>query len=930
MGMIRPVLTDFSMGEVSPKLAGRVDLPLMSRAALEMKNMLIGDLGGAFKRGGLYLQENLGDEQVITIPWSVGDDLDFIIVLYDRRIKILNVSQGDTPAWIQEGGSDLEITSMSEGAPIPLYSAADLPSVQYAQSLKRIVFVHQDYRPFYIEVERGVDPDDITMAYGIMAISGNIASTQTIIEEVDVYRDMTYAQILDAFSNMIPGQNGSWDADAVLGGGAPANYGLIYEADIQREITNITLVKATTSRSFEYNGNTYYDSSSTLDLGSYRYIGTGWNTWDGYWEMSGSGSLFQWVNKKHRLEGVFPDSITPGVLSQTAILDELEAIGLRSGETYIISNNTGSKSSSLTSKRNIKLKRTTTQYTLTLYWSGGSRVITQANDTTVRGALVVPLSGGREIAINGFTSPMSDMVNRLAPWMTEDRVYQCVAGMKLNGLECISAFKRNTDDGPEIIIDLEGEDENLVLSRNSTGVSGQVGVIVTPFYDDNDNPSCVAFYQNRLVLGGSKNEPNVLYMSKTNEFANFAFFEEIEYTQTALKPTAEWGGDGSVPEYETTINTVQQIGSSSAIRLQLATEENEKITSLAAKDDLFIGTATGEWIFPSGLTALNPRVVLVSRHGTSTIRSRFIENDIVFLNQSRRRIRTFSGIDLLKYASHLTKSPIIAMDFRQDPYTEIYAVLEDGTAIVGRFNGQEAAWARIVTRANDYIENVCCIRHPDEDAVFFTVLRGGSARTLERLMTVDEDAFATRYGYDYGHHHGSFTAGNTLTISQFTNLTGIRARLLTSSGEIEGSCVFNSSGNCVSFTPDSTGISGAMPSFTEAHFGFPYLARLKTFRLDANDTEGAPKNATAIHFRCYATGPFSLVRDAVGIYQDKETFPVVIPTLDGATPYPYTGPIRHENMGPWSVDQAIILEAETGATMGIQNIVPQIEVSEVL
>ena len=112
MATMRPVLTDFSMGEVSPKLAGRVDLPFGSRACKEMTNALPWELGGAGKRGGLefsaFIDTTSGACRVI--PWSISNELDLLLVLLNGKIKILNVSGGATPSFVQDdtGLADLE------------------------------------------------------------------------------------------------------------------------------------------------------------------------------------------------------------------------------------------------------------------------------------------------------------------------------------------------------------------------------------------------------------------------------------------------------------------------------------------------------------------------------------------------------------------------------------------------------------------------------------------------------------------------------------------------------------------------------------------------------------------------------------------------------------------------------------------------------
>ena len=533
----------------------------------------------------------------------------------------------------------------------------------------------------------------------------------------------------------------------------------------------------------------------------------------------------------------------------------------------------------------------------------------------------------------GADGPLNEMITKTTTWMIPNKAYPCDPSYLLDEKVPRTATRvDNGADGPSLVVGYEDGTTDTFIRNSNRAIAGNIAINLVPFNSPLEYPSCVAFHQGRLCLGGSRSEPNLVFMSKVNDYSNFSYFEEVEYIQTALRPVNEWPDDDT-PSYETNINVNQQIGASSAIVLQMATDENEAVQTLSAQDDLFIGSATSEWIFPSGTTALNPRVVLVSRNGSAPLQSRFIGDSIMFVNPSRTRIRSFGtpGEDLLKYAEHIAKSKIVSFDFRQDPYTEIYAVLENGEAIVGRFGDTGIAWARIRTSVGSSFESVAAIRASDEDAVYFIVQRligSTTYRTIERLVTVDPSTFVGRLHMDCSTR--TTTGGNMLTVSRFASTSATIRLLLPDGTEAEGVASFNASGIASTYTPTGETTPVAIPTFDDAMVGYPFVMTLETFRMDSAETEGLPKKADAVHFRMYESGRFYLARKAIGAYHPEELYEVTMPVIDGEEQYPYSGPVRFENVSPWDVDQTLIMKSSSSASFGVLAVVPQYDVSETI
>ena len=68
--VIRPPLLDFSAGELSPKLAGRIDSPVYYKGCQRLTNFFPRITGGMGKRPGfVWVGESLGPGRLI--PWTL-------------------------------------------------------------------------------------------------------------------------------------------------------------------------------------------------------------------------------------------------------------------------------------------------------------------------------------------------------------------------------------------------------------------------------------------------------------------------------------------------------------------------------------------------------------------------------------------------------------------------------------------------------------------------------------------------------------------------------------------------------------------------------------------------------------------------------------------------------------------------------------------
>ena len=901
MAAIRPAFTDFSAGELDPALGGRVDLPILSHGAEEMTNILPTQAGVASKRGGLEtLATLLGAARCIA--WSINNDIDLLIVVYDLSIRVMAMrADGSVVAMKDSLGNDIVITHLDgAAATVDTYAIADAKKIKYAQSLNEITLVCAGkYPAFYMKMNAiAADYTSLDLEYGIYSYSGNVASNPGLNEE-----DETKPITADDFIDALRGLPADTDITA-------ANGSYIIVNGVSKPVTKVRRTGQIVARWFELHGaaDVAHGLDATTQIGEPLAFGPDYHY-----------KLF--VGKV--IDPVLTTCVS--ATTYTQLLEKLED-NFASGSKFY----TGDQDGGGVVKNGWGIYHArvdTSKITVTYTEGAGTATVDVTPESADVKANISFVNYATKVV--GGIIPAWEILDNTIPWMEKNKRYECSDDYRLNGQRVLGAMRVEAGDEPSLSVWLEGEPDDREITRASQGFTGRIGVILTPFYSSGEYPCAVAYHQGRLVLASR----NVVYMSKVNDYSNFCYFEEIEYTQTSLKPSSEWN-DPLVPETRTDTSFTQQVGASSAIKLILATDENETVQSLVSSGDLIIATATTEWVFPSDSSAINPRVVMTSRFGSADMQARFALGAAMLVARSARSVRAYSPsgetTDLTELASHIARAGIVGYDFRQDPSPEIYFALADGTAIVLKKTASGVAWARVRTSSDGFIESVCVIAAADEDAVLFVVRRNGSY-FLERLVTADDSVFPSASSPGRA-HLDSFSrltiAGASLAgFTRFANET-VRIHLLLADGEVRGTVAFSGAGAAATFTREGTDPATGLPYVPEALQNVPCLVgrafstRLKTFRIDSSATEGLVKGGGPTHVRLFRSGPFLLT------YGGKD-FPIAPPRdRVGAVQYPYSGAVRIENPAGDNVDQALTFESRDGVPLSIQAIVTTYMVGE--
>lgn len=281
----------------------------------------------------------------------------------------------------------------------------------------------------------------------------------------------------------------------------------------------------------------------------------------------------------------------------------------------------------------------------------------------------------------------------------------------------------------------------------------------------------VTFHQARMVLGGTRDLPNGLWLSRTGRYTDFDL------------------GDGLDDE---------------GIEFRLASSDLQEIRALVAGRHLQVFTTAGEWIVTgSPLTPVNIQVDQQSRVGSPADRHvppRDVDGATLFAARNGREIREFlftdtelayQSADLALLARHLVDDPV---DQAFDQARRLFlSVMADGSlATIAIYrNADIAAWSRLTT-AGSFL-SVAAL----DGEVFMLVERSGGV-AIERF----DDGLQVDAGL-------SFTSATAETVwGGFDHLEGLTLAVVADGQAVEPATV---AGGSITLVAAARSVAAGLP-----------------------------------------------------------------------------------------------------------------------
>jgi hypothetical protein len=377
-----------------------------------------------------------------------------------------------------------------------------------------------------------------------------------------------------------------------------------------------------------------------------------------------------------------------------------------------------------------------------------------------------------------------------------------------NGYARITAFNSATN----VTADVEDDFDNTTATTD-----WKLGA----FSDTTGHPSCVSFFEQRLVFAGTISEPQTLYFSKAGDYENM---------------TAGTNADDAMV-YTIASNQVNAIRYMKAVRT------------------LVVGTTGGEFTVSADGTdaAVTPTNVTIKRQssfGAANVDAIPAGNAILFLQKAKRKIRElqynfdsdgYQAADLCILNDTVTKSGINEMVFQQEPDSIIWCVRDDGVLAGLTYQRSEnvVAWHRHIFGGSFGSGNAVCETAATisgtltEDELWVIVKRtinGSTKRYIECFSDFDFDE-TDATDFKFLDSHLSYSGASTTTLSGLSHLEGQTVSVLA-----DGSVHANKTVSSGSITLDR--------AVTKACVGLPYNSVLQTMRIEGGAAEGTSQGKT--------------------------------------------------------------------------------------
>ncbi len=265
----------------------------------------------------------------------------------------------------------------------------------------------------------------------------------------------------------------------------------------------------------------------------------------------------------------------------------------------------------------------------------------------------------------------------------------------------------------------------------------------------NGYPRFVAFYQNRLWLGGAHGLPTTLFASSTNDYLHFGLSSADD----------------------------------SAMQLTLASADQSRICWICPARTLLIGSSEGEWTLsaPNGgaITARNAAFVRQSSVGSEDTPACSMENTVFFVQRGGKRLREISykleadgytSTDVSLLAEHLFAPGVKEWAIQRGTGSQLWVLMQDGSLAVLTTNAEQqvTAWQR-VSFAGRKVLHLATLLHTGshEDDVWFVLQNESNGHiSLERISSAT--AFADGRVQRVAGQDGRISAG-----AHLANLSGL-------------------------------------------------------------------------------------------------------------------------------------------------------------
>lgn len=239
---------------------------------------------------------------------------------------------------------------------------------------------------------------------------------------------------------------------------------------------------------------------------------------------------------------------------------------------------------------------------------------------------------------------------------------------------------------------------------------------------DGNYPRTIAFYEQRAFYGGTARQPQQIWASRTGIYEDFTTFD--------LDTTGK-----------------EVILDDHALTYTIFSNDTNGIQWLLAATSLIVGTSGAEFTVSaaSAIEAITPANIVIKLQtnygsgsrvtdtGLAAIRPIIISTSVVFVDRSRRRVRSmdytiyedkYTATDLTIYASHIFSSQIKEMTVQSAPDKYIWCITEDGKLMGCTYEKAQKVLAWHTHETDGKYLSICILASDGNDVIYAAVQRG--------------------------------------------------------------------------------------------------------------------------------------------------------------------------------------------------------------
>ena len=345
------------------------------------------------------------------------------------------------------------------------------------------------------------------------------------------------------------------------------------------------------------------------------------------------------------------------------------------------------------------------------------------------------------------------------------------------------------------------------------------------FSDTTGHPSCVTFFEQRLVFAATLSQPQTLFFSKSGDYENM----DDNY-------------HGTVADDDAIIYTI-------------ASNQVNAIRFMTATRTLIIGTAGGEFAVSGGGTdiAVTPTNILIkkqSNNGAANVDALAVGNATLFLQRAKRKLRELAynfdvdgyiAPDLTILAEHISEGGFKQLSYQQEPNQVIWCVRNDGQLVGLTYQREQqvVAWHRHIFggsfgSGNAVCESVATIPTDDSEYQSWVIIKrtinGSTKRYIEYMHRYDFDE-TDDTSFNFLDSQLSYDGSPVTTISGLSHLEGQTVSVLADGAT----------------HPDKVVTSGEITlnrSASKVKVGLSFTSLLQTMRIDAGAQNGTSQSKT--------------------------------------------------------------------------------------